>query len=147
MEVAQLRDTIAAGKPFKLTLAGGKTYDVPHPDYVHIHPMQRSLWIFTDPNGARFDVVEAEDWRWGTMKRRVIGRVTSDKMNKTIRVSILRRVRDLVTGKILSRDTVCLAHDEGEQAKLWDVVELVEARPSSKRKRWSFVKVISRVSE
>lgn len=81
------------------------------------------------------------------MKRRVIGRVTSDKMNKTIRVSISRRVRDLVTGKILSRDTVCLAHDEGEQAKLWDVVELVEARPSSKRKRWCFLKVISRVSE
>lgn len=77
------------------------------------------------------------------MKRRVIGRVTSDKMRKTIRVSIPRRVKDDVTGKFLNRETVCLAHDEKEEANLADVVELVESRPLSKRKRWELVRVVS----
>ena len=78
------------------------------------------------------------------MKRRVIGRVTSDKMRKTIRVSIPRRVKDDVTGKFVSRETVCLAHDEKEDANLSDMVELVESRPLSKRKRWELVRVVSR---
>lgn len=78
------------------------------------------------------------------MKRRVIGRVTSDKMQKTIRVSIPRRVKDKVTGKFINRETVCLAHDEQEEANVSDVVELVESRPLSKRKRWQLLRVVSR---
>ncbi len=81
------------------------------------------------------------------MKRRVTGRVTSDKMQKTIRVSIPRRVKDEVTGKFISRETVCLAHDEKEEANLSDIVELVESRPLSKRKRWELVRVVSRVAK
>lgn len=77
------------------------------------------------------------------MKRRVIGRVTSDKMQKTIRVSIPRRVKDDVTGKFINRETVCLAHDEKEEANISDVVELVESRPLSKRKRWELLRVVS----
>jgi small subunit ribosomal protein S17 len=78
------------------------------------------------------------------MKRRVIGRVTSDKMTKTIRVAVPRRVKDKVTGKYLTRETVCMAHDEHEQANISDVVELVESRPLSKRKRWVLLRVVSR---
>lgn len=77
------------------------------------------------------------------MRRRVVGRVTSNKMQKTIRVSIPRRVKDGVTGKFIRRETVCLAHDEKEEAKLLDIVELVESRPLSKRKRWELVRVVS----
>lgn len=77
------------------------------------------------------------------MKRRVIGRVTSDKMQKTIRVSIPRRVKDDVTGKYINRETVCLAHDEKEVANMSDIVELVESRPLSKRKRWELLRVVS----
>lgn len=78
------------------------------------------------------------------MKRRVIGRVTSDKMQKTIRVSISRRVKDDVTGKFINRETVCLAHDEKEEANISDVVELIESRPLSKRKRWELLRVVTR---
>lgn len=78
------------------------------------------------------------------MKRRVIGRVTSDKMQKTIRVSISRRVKDAVTGKFVNRETVCLAHDEKEEASIEDMVELTESRPISKRKRWELVRVLTR---
>lgn len=78
------------------------------------------------------------------MKRRAIGRVTSDKMQKTIRVSIPRRVKDGVTGKFINRETVCLAHDEKEEASISDVVELIESRPLSKRKRWELLRVVTR---
>ena len=78
------------------------------------------------------------------MKRRVIGRVTSDRMQKTIRVSIPRRVKDEVTGKFLNRETACLAHDEKEEANISDLVELVESRPLSRRKRWVLMRIVSR---
>lgn len=77
------------------------------------------------------------------MKRRVVGRVTSDRMQKTIRVSIPRRVKDGVTGKFVNRETVCLAHDEKEEASVSDLVELVESRPLSRRKRWELLRVVS----
>lgn len=77
------------------------------------------------------------------MKRRVVGRVTSEKMQKTICVSVPRRVKDGVTGKFVSRETVCLAHDEKEEARLLDIVELVESRPISKKKRWELVRVVT----
>jgi small subunit ribosomal protein S17 len=77
------------------------------------------------------------------MRRRVVGRVTSESMQKTIRVSVPRRVKDSVTGKFVSRETVCLAHDEKGEARLLDIVELVESRPISKRKRWELVRVVS----
>lgn len=78
------------------------------------------------------------------MKRRVVGQVVSDLMTKTIRVSIPRRVKDCDTGKYLNRETSCLAHDELEDARLYDTVELVESRPLSRNKRWVLVKVLSR---
>lgn len=78
------------------------------------------------------------------MKRRVIGRVTSDKMQKTIRVSLVRKVKDSVSGKYVSRETVCFAHDEAEEAAVSDFVELVESNPLSKQKRWSLLRIVSR---
>jgi len=65
-------------------------------------------------------------------------------MQKTIRVSIPRRVKDEVTGKFLNRETACLAHDEKEEANVSDLVELVESRPLSRRKRWVLTRIVSR---
>ena len=78
------------------------------------------------------------------MKRRIIGRVTSDRMQKTIRVTVARRVQERVTGKFIQRQIVCLAHDESNEAKVSDLVEIVESRPLSRHKRWELVRVMSR---
>ncbi len=78
------------------------------------------------------------------MKRRVIGRVTSDRMQKTIRVAVARRVQEAVTGKFIHRQIVCLAHDERNEAKVSDFVEIVESRPLSRHKRWELVRVMSK---
>lgn len=77
-------------------------------------------------------------------KRRIIGLVTSDKMNKSRRVEIDRLVRHPKYGKYIRRRTVCHVHDENNESQLGDVVEIVEAPPRSRLKRWDLVRIVSR---
>ncbi len=77
-------------------------------------------------------------------KRVVIGVVTSDKMKKTRRVEVSRRVKYPKYGKYVKRRTVCYVHDEEESSSLGDTVEIIESRPMSRLKRWNLVKVISK---
>ncbi len=79
------------------------------------------------------------------MKKVLTGTVTSDKMNKSLRVEIERKFPHPRYGKIVRARTICHVHDEGNTAKEGDVVEIVECRPRSKMKRWELVKVISSV--
>jgi small subunit ribosomal protein S17 len=76
------------------------------------------------------------------MKKLLIGTVTSDKGDKSIRVEIERRYRHPRYGKIVRGKTVCHAHDEKNEASENDVVEIIESRPHSKTKRWELVKVV-----
>jgi small subunit ribosomal protein S17 len=77
--------------------------------------------------------------------RKVIrGVVTSDKMNKTITVSVTVRVPHPKYPKIGKRITKHKAHDETNDAKIGDTVEISEARPLSKTKRWRLVRVVER---
>lgn len=77
-------------------------------------------------------------------KRQVIGVVTSDKMNKSRRVEIERLVPHSKYGKYVRRRTVCHVHDEENESKLGDTVEIIEAPPRSKTKRWDLVRVVAR---
>lgn len=77
-------------------------------------------------------------------KKVVIGVVTSDKMDKTRRVEMARLVKHPKYGKFIRQKTVCIAHDENNESKLGDTVEIVEGRPRSKRKRWDFVRVVTK---
>jgi small subunit ribosomal protein S17 len=77
-------------------------------------------------------------------KRVAIGVVTSDKMMKTRRVEIPRLVRHPKYGKFVRRRTICYVHDEDEQSAQGDTVEIIEANPSSKTKRWSLVRVVEK---
>ena len=77
-------------------------------------------------------------------RRRLIGRVTSDKMEKTVVVAIERRVPHPVYGKMMTRTTRLKAHDEENSAKAGDTVRIMETRPMSKDKRWRLVEIVSR---
>ena len=77
-------------------------------------------------------------------KRQIIGLVTSDKMQKTRRVEIERLVRHPKYGKFLRRRTVCHVHDENNESQIGDTVEIIEAPPRSKTKRWDLVRVVSK---
>lgn len=73
---------------------------------------------------------------------RVVGRVVSNKANKTITVLVERKVRHPMYGKILRRSTKLHAHDENNQCKEGDLVAIVETRPLSATKRFKLVEVL-----
>ena len=77
-------------------------------------------------------------------RRVVIGVVTSDKMQKTRRVEIPRLVKHARYGKYIRRRTVCKVHDENNESRLGDRVEIMEARPLSKTKNWRLVRVVTK---
>jgi small subunit ribosomal protein S17 len=76
------------------------------------------------------------------MRKKLIGVVTSDKMNKSLRVEIERRYQHARYGKIVRGRTVCHVHDEQNAAHSGDMVEIIESRPRSKTKRWELVRVV-----
>ncbi len=73
-----------------------------------------------------------------------IGVVVSDKMDKTVVVSIERRVQHPVYGKMVRRTKRLKAHDENNDAKNGDTVRIMETRPLSKSKRWRLVEIMER---
>ena len=75
------------------------------------------------------------------------GVVTSDKMNKTRRVEIARLVKHPRYGKYIRRRTVCHVHDESNESRLGDTVEIMETRPLSKTKCWRVVRIVLKAPE
>ena len=73
-----------------------------------------------------------------------VGLVVSDKMEKTVVVSIERRVQHPVYGKMVRRTKRFKAHDERNEAKTGDTVRIMETRPMSKDKRWRVVEIVER---
>lgn len=78
--------------------------------------------------------------------RSVTGRVTSNKMDKTITVAVERQVKHPLYGKYIKRTTKMHAHDEANECGIGDVVEIRESRPMSKSKCWRLVRVVERAS-
>jgi small subunit ribosomal protein S17 len=80
-------------------------------------------------------------------KRTVVGRVVSDKMDRTVSVAVERRIKHPAYGKYVLRTTRILAHDAGNECKEGDRVAISECRPISKRKSWTVVEVIERAAD
>ena len=80
-------------------------------------------------------------------RRTILGTVTSTKMDKTAVITVIRRVRDRRFHKFVTRRVKYKAHDEKNAAKVGDLVEIVEARPMSRTKRWRIVRTISHNAE
>lgn len=74
------------------------------------------------------------------------GVVVSDAMDKTVVVSVERRITHPVYGKIMRRSKKYYAHDENNEAKKGDKVSIEETRPLSKTKRWRLVEVVTRAN-
>lgn len=77
-------------------------------------------------------------------KNILVGKVVSDKMNKTISVLIYNSVRHLKYKKYIKKSSVFKAHDEKNEASLGDLVSIYETRALSKTKRWKLVKVLEK---
>ena len=72
------------------------------------------------------------------------GKVTSDKMDKTIVVAIEERVNHPLYNKVVKRTYKLKAHDENNECKVGDTVRVMETRPLSKDKRWRLVEIVDR---
>ncbi|MFN9709350.1 MAG: 30S ribosomal protein S17 [Burkholderiales bacterium] len=80
-------------------------------------------------------------------KRILTGRVVSDKRNKTVTVLVENRTRHQLYAKIVARSKKYHAHDEQNQYRIGDLVEISEGRPISKTKAWTVTKLIERASD
>ena len=78
------------------------------------------------------------------LRKKKIGRVVSDKMDKTIVVAVETKVRHPLYGKTMNRTTKFKANDENNEANMNDRVLIMETRPLSKDKRWRLVEIVER---
>ena len=78
------------------------------------------------------------------LRKTRVGIVTSDKMDKTIVVSIVDNVKHPLYGKIVKRTYKLTAHDENNECKKGDRVKVMETRPLSKDKRWRLVEIVEK---
>ena len=81
--------------------------------------------------------------RTGTRKVRV-GKVVSDKMDKTIVVAVADHVQHPLYNKIINRTYKLKAHDENNECGVGDIVRVMETRPLSKDKRWRLVEIVEK---
>ncbi|BDD03003.1 30S ribosomal protein S17 [Aureibacter tunicatorum] len=78
------------------------------------------------------------------LRKERIGRVVSNKMEKTITVSVERKVKHPIYGKFVTKTKKITAHDNENTCQIGDTVRVMETRPMSKNKRWRLVEIIER---
>lgn len=78
------------------------------------------------------------------LRKERVGRVASNKMEKSITVVIERKVKHPTYGKFMSKSTKLMAHDEKNECNIGDTVKVMETRPLSKNKRWRLVEIIEK---
>ena len=80
-------------------------------------------------------------------KKNRVGRVLSNKMDKTITIAVERMVKHPFYGRYVRRTTKLMAHDAEQTCKIGDIVRVTEVRPLSKNKRWGLMEVIERAEQ
>jgi small subunit ribosomal protein S17 len=77
-------------------------------------------------------------------RKEIVGKVLKNKMDKSIVVSVERKVQHPMYGKFLKKTSTFMAHDEKNECNVGDVVQIMETRPLSKNKRWRLVQIIEK---
>jgi len=78
------------------------------------------------------------------LRKERIGKVSSNKMEKSITVVVERKIKHPIYGKFMKKTTKLMAHDEKGEAGIGDIVRISETRPLSKNKRWRLVEIIEK---
>lgn len=77
-------------------------------------------------------------------RRERIGRVVSNRMDKSITVAVDRQIKHSIYGKYITKTTKYMAHDENNEAGIGDKVQIMSTRPLSKRKSWRLVEIVEK---
>jgi small subunit ribosomal protein S17 len=99
------------------------------------------------PAAPSSQAVDDHGHKTHSFRRRLLGKVVSDKMDKTVVVEVVRRARHTVYKKYVRNRDHYKAHDEQNEFKVGDRVEIMEHRPISKGKRWKVIRLLSRAVE
>jgi len=78
------------------------------------------------------------------LRKEKIGKVVSNRMDKSITVAVHRKVKHPIYGKFIGKTTKFMAHDDKNECGIGDTVKILETRPLSKRKRWRLIEVLER---
>ena len=78
------------------------------------------------------------------LRKEKIGKVTSNKMDKSISVAVFRKVKHPIYGKFMGKTSKFMAHDEKNECGIGDTVRIMETRPLSKSKRWRLVEIVEK---
>ncbi len=78
------------------------------------------------------------------LRKERVGKVTSNKMDKSITVLVERKVKHPIYGKFVTKSTKFMAHDENNECGIGDTVRIMETRPLSKNKRWRLIEIIEK---
>ncbi len=78
------------------------------------------------------------------LRKERVGQVVSNKMEKTITITVQRKVKHPMYGKFIGKTSKFTAHDENNECGIGDTVRVMETRPLSKNKRWRLVEIIER---
>jgi len=78
------------------------------------------------------------------LRKEKVGKVVSNKMQKSITIAVNRKVKHPIYGKFLNRTTKFMAHDEKNEAGIGDTVRIMETRPLSKSKRWRLIEILEK---
>jgi small subunit ribosomal protein S17 len=78
------------------------------------------------------------------LRKERVGKVVSNKMQKSITIAVDRKVKHAIYGKFMNKTTKLMAHDEKNEAGIGDTVRIMETRPLSKNKRWRLVEIIEK---
>lgn len=89
-------------------------------------------------------MTELNETEQSKSQRTVMGKVVSDRMNKTIVVQVERKVKHPLYGKYVRRFSKMYAHDEENACRIGDIVVIEQSRPLSKTKRWKLVEILKR---
>jgi small subunit ribosomal protein S17 len=77
-------------------------------------------------------------------RKQRVGRVVSDRMDKSITVAVDRQIKHPIYGKFITKTTKYMTHDENNEANEGDIVRIMETRPYSKNKRWRLTEIIEK---
>jgi small subunit ribosomal protein S17 len=77
-------------------------------------------------------------------RKEIVGKVVSDKRDKTITLIVERKIKHPLYGKVMKKSKKFQAHDENNECKTGDIVKVMETRPLSKTKRWRLIEVLER---
>lgn len=144
MEQPQEQSAPTAQAPIVETEIATETIEAAAVEIPAETPVAEPIAVVAEATEVKVDASAAKAESERNARKERVGKVTSNKMMKTITVAVDRKVKHPMYGKFMNRTTKFTAHDETNECGIGDTVRIMETRPLSKNKRWRLIEIIER---